>query len=84
MMWWGIPTWFIFAFLGWMLLRERREGRRAGRRDAGQAAELDELRARVAELEQDRDRISELEERLDFTERLLSRGAAEPTHSERG
>jgi Tfp pilus assembly protein PilO len=41
--------------------------------------ELETLQARVAELEALQPRIAELEERLDFTERMLTRGPASPT-----
>ncbi|HEU4827664.1 MAG TPA: hypothetical protein VFT04_00580 [Gemmatimonadales bacterium] len=40
-------------------------------------AELDDLRARMQELEGDRARFLELEERVDFAERLLTRGRPE-------
>lgn len=42
--------------------------------DAGQVAEIDQLRGRVAELEQLQHRLAELEERVDFSERLLTQG----------
>lgn len=53
----------------------RIEGRHQG--DAALQADLEELRARVAELEQDRARVLEIEERVDFAERLLTRGQGE-------
>ncbi len=42
--------------------------------DAQLAADVDHLRARVAELESVQHRVAELEERVDFSERLLTRG----------
>lgn len=74
-MWWGVPGWLIPLGVAWLLLRGRRG--RPERWGADRQAELDELRTRVAELERDRDRMAELKERLDFTERMLSRGRAE-------
>ena len=51
-------------------------GRRLAAKDAdvGVRRDLDELRERVADLETREGRLLEVEERLDFAERLLSRG----------
>lgn len=46
--------------------------RRIEGRPSLNAAELDELRARVADIETHQHRILEIEERLDFAERLLA------------
>ena len=43
----------------------------------GSAEEFDQLHARIDELEAGQSRMAELEERLDFAERLLTRGRAE-------
>lgn len=50
---------------------ERKYGSPSGERFE---AELEELRAAVGGVEDVRHRLTELEERLDFAERLLSRG----------
>jgi hypothetical protein len=42
--------------------------------DAGMQDELHALRERVSEVDGLRDRVLELEERVDFTERMLSKG----------
>lgn len=52
-------------------LARRLEGKHA---DPGLRAELEELRARMYEMESQQGRVAELEERLDFAERLLTKG----------
>lgn len=52
--------------------------------DAGLLNEVGQLRARVAELEDLHNRVGELEERVDFSERLLSQGAAQPVERKGG
>jgi hypothetical protein len=42
--------------------------------DGGSAGEIDALHARIEELEAGQQRLTEIEERLDFAERLLTRG----------
>lgn len=66
-----VATVMIFAPLLRALAR-RIEGRREA--DPRLPAEVAELRDRVAELETREGRLAELEERLDFAERLLTRG----------
>lgn len=46
--------------------------------DQGLQNEVGQLRARVAELEELHARLGELEERVDFSERLLTRGQVQP------
>lgn len=52
-------------------------GRLFGRGSAERAEELEQLQQRVGELEGVETRLLELEERLDFAERLLTRGRDE-------
>ena len=85
--------WIIFGSLsmlglgGW-LLRPLVVG--LGRRlehkglDSGAFAELDDLRGRVRDLDEVQHRVAELEERLDFAERLLAAGPADPARLEGG
>lgn len=56
------------------------EGESAG----ASAEEIDALYARIEELEGGQQRLVELEERLDFTERMLTRGKDERALSEQG
>jgi hypothetical protein len=58
-----------------------RRGLSTGEMAAVRIAELDQ---RMAELEAAQGRVAELEERLDFTERLLAKSAAEPRALGRG
>ncbi len=48
------------------------------------AQQLDDLQGRMADLEVQVGRMHELEERLDFAERLLAQGRAEPGRIEAG
>lgn len=85
--------WIIFGSLsmlglgGWLLrplvvgLGRRLENRGL---DSGALAELDDLRSRVRDLDGVQHRVAELEERLDFAERLLAAGAADPARLEGG
>ncbi len=68
----------IFRPIAQAILR-RVEGRY---RDGGELAErVADLEHRLAEVEQDRLRVAELEERVDFAERLLSKGTQEPNRA---
>lgn len=55
-------------------LARRIEGNAAP--DAALSERVRELEQRLLEVEHDRQRVQELEERLDFAERLLSRGSS--------
>jgi hypothetical protein len=52
--------------------------------DPALAARVAELEHRLGEMEQEHSRVAELEERVDFAERMLARGRAEPERLERG
>ena len=54
--------------------------RRLPRGDADALPQLEELRARIEELERGHGRVDELEDRLDFAERLLTRGRDAAEH----
>ena len=51
--------------------------------DGGSAGEIDALHARIEELEAGQQRLTDLEERLDFAERLLTRGRDEQVSTDR-
>ena len=51
--------------------------------DGGSAGEIDALHARIEELEAGQQRLAELEERVDFAERLLTRGRNEPAATDK-
>lgn len=66
----------------WPLVRafaRRLEGKSAA--DPALIGEIEELRSRVNELEAGQGRMAELEERLDFTERMLVQGRADPSRA---
>lgn len=70
------------GFLGWLLYRVRRleAGRGGGGEDVEQLAEqLDVLRAQLSAV---RDEMGQLSERVEFAERLLTKG--EPGDAARG
>ncbi|HEX2219290.1 MAG TPA: hypothetical protein VHG35_10850 [Gemmatimonadales bacterium] len=74
----------ILAAMLWPLIRaiaRRIEGAAPG---AAVQGELEALRERVQQLEAMQPRMAELEERVDFAERLLTRGQEAPSAATRG
>lgn len=73
-----MTTFFLFAGgvasarIWWLRRPESAEGLTTGETSL---VRLEDLEQRVAELEAERGRLAELEDRLEFSERLLARGA---------
>jgi flagellar biosynthesis/type III secretory pathway M-ring protein FliF/YscJ len=79
----GVVTIVVFALVAatiilWPVMRalaRRLEGKSA---DAALRAEVDRLQQRLEEMDAMHGRMAELEERVDFTERMLTRGQESP------
>lgn len=74
----------ILATLLWPLIRALARRIEGGAPVAEMQAELETLRERVQQLEAMPPRMAELEERVDFAERLLTRGQEAPSAMARG
>jgi Tfp pilus assembly protein PilO len=69
----------ILAAMLWPLIRAIAKRIEGGSPGAEMQGELDTLRERVQQLEAMQPRMAELEERVDFAERLLTRGQEAPS-----
>lgn len=74
----------ILAAMLWPLIRAIARRIEGGAPTAEMQGELEALRERVQHLEATQVRMAELEERVDFAERLLTRGQEAPTATARG